>query len=116
MKLAIIGSRDFNDYEKVAYYVIKYFESGWAIDEIVSGGASGADALAKRIADEYRKVYTEFPADWKTHGKAAGPIRNEQIIQYADKVLAFWDGKSKGTMSSINLARRYKKDTIIIYV
>jgi hypothetical protein len=122
MKLAIVGSRDFNDYDKVIYYISEYFGlgadglGGNYITEVVSGGANGADALGKKLAKEYRIEYTEFPADWNKHGKAAGPIRNEQIMQYTDKVIAFWDGKSKGTMSAINLARKYKKDTIIIYV
>ena len=122
MKLAIVGSRDFNDYDKVIYYVSEYFGLGADglfgnyITEVVSGGANGADALGKRLAKEYSIKYTEFPADWNKHGKAAGPIRNEQIMQYTDKVIAFWDGQSKGTMSAINLARKHKKDTIIVYV
>lgn len=121
MKLAIVGGRDFNDYDKVKYNVIRYFTDKETdrhphFNEIVSGGASGADAMGKRLALEWNIKYTEFPADWNKHGKAAGPIRNEQIMQYTDKVIAFWDGESKGTMSAINLARKYKKDTIIIYV
>jgi hypothetical protein len=117
MKLAIIGSRDFNDYDKVVHYVDFHFciDSN-RVDEIVSGGAKGADALGKKFANEFKLKYTEFPADWNKHGKSAGYIRNEQIIKHSDKVIAFWDGKSKGTMHSINLARKHKKDTIIIYV
>ena len=118
MKLAIVGGRDYNNYENVKYHVLRYFNSerNSLFDEVISGGAGGADALAKQLAKEMNIKYTEFPADWETHGKAAGPIRNEQIMQYTDKVIAFWDGQSKGTMSAINLARKYKKDTIIIYV
>ncbi len=122
MKLAIVGSRDYNNYDKVIYYVSEYFGlgangvGGNYIIEVVSGGANGADALGKKLAKEYNIKYTEFPADWNKHGKAAGPIRNEQIMQYTDKVIAFWDGQSKGTMSAINLARKHKKDTVIIYV
>ena len=122
MKLAIVGSRDFNDYDKVIYHVSEYFGlgadglGGNYITEVVSGGANGADALGKKLAKEYSIKYTEFPADWDTHGKAAGYIRNEQIIKNSDKVIAFWDGKSKGTMHSINLARKHRKDTVIIYV
>jgi len=117
MKLAIVGGRDYNDYDEVKGYVFKYFRDlTYSPYEIVSGGANGVDALAKRLAEEYKLKYTEFPADWNKHGKAAGPIRNEQIMQYTDKVIAFWNGESKGTMSAINLARKHKKDTIIIYV
>lgn len=119
MKLAIVGGRDYNNYDNVVYHIFRYFRSGIIdihFDEIVSGGASGVDAIAKKLATEMNIKYTEFPAAWNKHGKAAGPIRNEQIMQYTDKVIAFWDGQSKGTMSAINLARKYKKDTIIVYV
>ncbi len=118
MKLAIVGGRNYNDYENVKYHVLLYFvkERNIHFDEIVSGGASGADAMGKQLAKEMNIKYTEFPSDWNKHGKAAGPIHNEQIMQYTDKVIAFWDGQSKGTMNAINLARRLKKDTIIIYV
>jgi F0F1-type ATP synthase gamma subunit len=121
MKLAVVGSRSLTDYNKVKYNIIRYFTDKETdrhphFDEIISGGASGADALGKRLAHELNIKYTEFAADWNAHGKSAGYIRNEQIIKHSDKVIAFWDGKSKGTMHSINLARRYKKDTIIIYI
>lgn len=116
MKLAIVGSRDFNNYDAVVYNVSKYFDYGCAISEIVSGGANGADALGKKLAKDLNIKYTEFPADWNTHGKSAGYIRNAEIVKNADKIIAFWDGKSKGTMHTINLARKHKKDTIIIYV
>lgn len=48
-----------------------------------------------------------FPADWNKHGRAAGPIRNEEMAQYADALIAFWDGKSRGTKSMISLATEY---------
>lgn len=46
--------------------------------------------------------YKEFPADWKAHGKAAGPIRNKQMAEYADALLLIWDGESKGSASMKN--------------
>lgn len=76
--------------------------------EIVSGGCpDGVDAEAKRLADDcYDVKYREFPADWKTHGKAAGPIRNRQMAAYADALLLIWDGQSRGSASMLEEARK----------
>lgn len=84
-------------------------------DEIISGGAKGADTLAERFAKEREYETLIFSADWKTHGKAAGFIRNKQIVVACDMVLAFWDGKSKGTQHTIVLAKAAKRPTFIIY-
>ena len=120
MKLAIIGSRDFDNYELVArtigthfYYMLNCVEMN--DNEIISGGAKGADTLGKTYAKNCGLKYTEFPALWSKHGRAAGFIRNRQIIDACDIVLAFWDGKSRGTEHSINLAKQAKKPTFIVY-
>lgn len=113
MKLAIVGSRTFNDYEKFLDYVQWYFKN--ETDTIISGGAKGADALAKRYAQYWDFEYIEYPADWNKYGKSAGFMRNQQIVDACDMVLAFWDGVSKGTKHTIELARRAKKPTFIIY-
>jgi len=102
MKLAIVGSRSFSDYDMLCRVVAKVYEP---IDEIVSGGARGADTLAKRYALENDIKYTEFPADWQMYGKKAGYIRNHAIVGNSDNMIAFWDGKSRGTMHSITLAQ-----------
>lgn len=69
--------------------------------------AKGADLLGKKYAEEKRYVVRRMPADWDKHGRAAGPIRNKQMAQSADALIAFWDGKSKGTENMINLAKEY---------
>lgn len=114
MKLAIIGSRSFIDYEMAKRVFACYFKS--RTTEIVSGGAKGADLIGKRLAEEFNTKYTEFLPDWDTHGKAAGFIRNKDIIKNATFVLAFWDGVSRGTENSLNHAKEMKKPTMIIYV
>lgn len=104
MKLAIVGSRTFDNYE-----MVKQVLKDLNITEIVSGGAKGADTLAERYATENNISTTIFKPDWDKLGRAAGMIRNKQIVNYAEKVIAFWDGVSKGTKNSIDLAKRQGK-------
>jgi len=81
------------------------FYEGRDISEIVSGGARGTDALAERYALEKKIPIKVFPSDWKKHGKSAGPLRNREIVVYSDTILAFWDGESTGTKSTIAIAK-----------
>lgn len=73
--------------------------------EIVSGGASGADAMGCAWAHANKVPVRVFRAEWDVHGRAAGPIRNREMAQYADELIAVWDGKSPGTKNMINEAR-----------
>lgn len=75
---------------------------------IIHGGAQGADDLAGRWALKNKVPTIVFPAKWNLHGKAAGPIRNTQMLVEGkpDEVVAFWDQKSKGTADMIKQARR----------
>jgi hypothetical protein len=117
MKLAIIGSRGFCDEGVLNETLYRHFsiEGQWLMDEIVSGGATGADKLGAAWAKEHNIKLTEFIPDWAKYGKRAGFIRNEDIVKAADMVLAFWDGASKGTANSLAIAKRLKKPTMIIY-
>lgn len=101
MKVIIAGSRTIEDYELLEY-VIK--QSGFNITEIVSGGASGVDTLAERYAKENNIIFTKFAAPWNLYGKAAGPIRNRIMAEYADALIAIWDGESSGTRNMIHEA------------
>ncbi len=74
---------------------------------VVCGKARGADLFGEQYAKERGYAVAYFPADWDKHGKAAGFIRNEQMAQNADALVAFWDGRSRGTRNMIELARRY---------
>lgn len=75
--------------------------------EIVSGGCRGADALGERWAREYGKPIKLFPADWDKYGRKAGFIRNKEMAEYGDCLVAFWDGTSRGTKMMIDLAKAY---------
>jgi hypothetical protein len=74
--------------------------------EIVWGEAPGADSLGKKYAIEKGMSVASFPADWDGHGRAAGPIRNGQMADYATHCVCFWDGRSKGTKNMINQAKQ----------
>ena len=108
MKIAVIGSRDFKGSNLIPHYLdrelMKYSELS-----IISGGASGVDTIAKQYAFERQLDYIELKADWRTYGRAAGQVRNKQVVEMADTIYAFWDGSSKGTLSVIQLARRLGK-------
>lgn len=114
MKVGIIGSRTFDNYGLMLYYINTVLGFGEEIT-IVSGGARGADSLAKRLAESHNYKYIEFPADWDTYGKSAGFKRNSLIVGNSDFIIAFWDGISKGTKDTIDKARIAKKPTLIVY-
>ncbi len=90
MKVAVIGSRDLQGNHPEDYLPED-------TTEIVSGGARGIDTCAKNYALQHGLKLTEFLPDYKQYGRGAPLRRNITIIEYADMVLAFWDGKSRGT-------------------
>ena len=104
MKLAIVGSRNFDDYEFLKK-IINYHPC----TQIISGGARGADTLAKRYAVEHGIPIKEFLPNWDVHGNSAGFIRNKQIVEACDELVAFWDSISKGTKHSLDLAEESGK-------
>lgn len=108
-KVIIAGGRDFSNYELLKEEAEKH-----DIDIVVCGMARGADSLGLKYAQEYKIGLKKFPADWGKHGKRAGPIRNSQMGDYADGLIAFWDGKSTGTSHMINYMRKLNKPVIIV--
>jgi hypothetical protein len=122
IRIIIAGSRKFNDYSKM---LNKLDELGTHLlatmddIEIVSGHASGADTLGEKFAEAYNYPLKIFPAEWDKYGKAAGPIRNEQMAKYAaeaDKgiLIAFPMGESRGTRNMIKLAEQYGLEIEVI--
>ncbi|AMC11907.1 hypothetical protein Lupro_11805 [Lutibacter profundi] len=106
MKLIIAGGRNFTDYKKLCQICDQLLQDQTNI-EIVSGAYyKGADKLGKQYAKEHNYPIKQFPANWKQYGKAAGPKRNKEMANYADSLIAFWDGKSKGTKNMIDLAEQ----------
>lgn len=114
MKLAIVGSRSFMDYKKLKTSILENYKIE-TITKIVSGGAKGADYLAELFATEFSISTEIYIPDWSKFGKSAGMIRNKSIIENCDEVIAFWDGKSKGTKNSIDLCIKLKKNLSIVY-
>jgi len=117
MKIAIVGGRDFSDYNLLSKVLDEFKENqSNQITTMISGGAKGADTLGKQWAEENNIQTLIFKAEWQIYGRGAGPIRNKKIIENADFVLAFWDGKSRGTANSINICRETNtKHKIIKY-
>lgn len=110
MKTIIAGTRSYNDYEEVKQIMLAFDDT----TEVVSGCARGADTLGERWANENKIPVKRFPADWKTYGKRAGYIRNRQMGEYADNLIAFWDGQSKGTEHMINIMRELDKFICVV--
>ena len=107
MKLAVIGSRGI-----VVAELEKYIPQN--AEEIVSGGARGVDTCAAEYARSHGKQLTEFLPDYSRFGRGAPYKRNEEIVKYADEILAFWDGKSKGTEYVIGYAKSQNKRVTVI--
>ena len=115
MKTIIAGCRDFTDYNLLKSKV-DYYRKDNAITEVVCGGATGADALGENYAVQNGIPVKGFPADWNKHGKAAGPIRNRQMAEYADCLIAVWDGKSRGTKNMIDEMNKLMKPVYIVWI
>jgi hypothetical protein len=114
VKIAVVGSRSWTRTDIIEEYLESIFRGG---DTLVSGGAAGADGYAENWARHYTqrdvKVDIRRP-DWRRHGKGAGLIRNQEIVDNADMVIAFWDGKSRGTNDTIEKAGRRGLYVIVV--
>lgn len=121
MRLAIIGSRSFNNYDLFEKTIFKNYKIE-NIKEIISGGVEGTDSLAEQFAIKYSIPMSIFIPDWDLYGEYgeygdyAVYMRNILIIDSSDEVIAFWDGISKGTKHSIELANKAKKKLMIVKV
>ena len=114
-KIIIAGSRSFTDYEKLKSACDSIFPNQYSEPciTILSGTSSGSDSLGERYANEKGYTLNRYPADWKQYGKAAGPIRNRQMVKDADAAIVFWDGQSRGTK---NLIEEAKKQGLIVRI
>lgn len=121
-KIAVVGSRAFVNPGvraliewELKCLLLKATKNGISL-EIVSGGARGVDSIAAQWARDNEVSLIEILPDWDTHGRAAGFIRNEVIWDKADCGIAFWDGKSKGTAHSFDLAKEQSKPIKIVTI
>lgn len=106
-KLIVAGGRDFNDYDRMSADLFDLAENELGAEQvsIVSGMARGADSLAVEFADREKVKLHEFPAQWDTYGRSAGYRRNADMAAASHGLLAYWDGKSRGTKHMIDIAR-----------
>lgn len=110
MIIAIVGSRDFAPLGKIEKYIRQL-----PLDTvIISGGARGVDRLAVSWAKFMGMETLEYLPDWNKYGKSAGMRRNSDIVANCDRLVAFWDGSSKGTKDSIDKAKLAGKEVEII--
>lgn len=113
MKVIVAGGRDITNFNLVEEAISV---SGFEVSEVVSGKAKGVDTLGEVWALKHNVPVGAFPADWNAHGRSAGPIRNRQMAEYADALIAIWDGESKGTANMIQQARKNKLNVFIYLV
>ena len=106
MKVIIAGGRDFMEYDLLKS-TCDYMLSKINQIEIVSGCSRGADLLGEKYAEQSGIPIKRFPADWEKFGKGAGYKRNSEMATYADCLIAFWDGESRGTRHMINTAKKH---------
>jgi len=105
MKVIIAGGREFKNMELMTKKM-DFFLSNVTDIEIVSGKARGADAIGEEYAKLRNYPIVEFPANWDKYKKGAGYKRNVEMADYADALVAFWDGESRGTQHMINIANK----------
>lgn len=115
MKTIIAGGRQLKiEYDKIWLVSDAVHKSGWKKDitEIVSGGCRGIDLAGEQFADDYKIPVKRFMPEWQNEGKAAGPIRNTKMAEYADALILIWDGRSTG---SADMKRKAEQKGLKIY-
>lgn len=118
-KIMVCGGRDFNN-EAMLFHALDELLLSLQSHEtkcytLIAGAARGADTLAAVYAKNNNLKLEEYPAEWDKYGKSAGYRRNTDMVDASDMVVAFWDGKSKGTKHSIDLALSKGKHLLVIH-
>lgn len=113
MKVIVAGSRTIRDYDVVSSAIV---QSGFKVSEIVSGGATGVDSLGGKWANFHEIPVKAFIAQWGALGKKAGILRNTEMANYAEALVAIWDGYSSGTANMIEQALRRKLKLYVVTV
>lgn len=115
MNIAIVGSRSFGYLDMVKLHVQR-IAAKYPDAVIISGGARGVDSAAEVAAKHHGLDTLIFPAEWDKYGKSAGFKRNRDIVEAADVVVGFWDGTSRGTKHSLDLALELGKPVFVLGV
>lgn len=116
MKLIVAGGRDFVDTNRMIEELQKLVNSGNIPEcpELVCGMARGADMLAYSLWANNKMLIHNFPANWDKYGKSAGYKRNQEMGEFADAAVCFWDGNSKGTKHMIDIMQRLNKPVYVV--
>lgn len=124
IRIIIAGSREFNDYSLLCKHMSTIIADREFTEcsniSIISGAARGADTLGEKYAKDKYLNLQKMPANWNEYGKRAGYIRNEKMAKYASEddsigmLVAFWNGKSRGTKHMIDLANKYNLEVHIV--
>ena len=117
-KVVVAGGRDFDNPNMLdrclRKYLANYMHNPSTSLEIVCGGARGADSLGRDWANALGVPVALFEADWNTHGKKAGILRNIEMGDYADGLILFWDGQSKGSKHMLEYMRSLGKPVRVV--
>lgn len=108
MKIAVVGSRGVLVDDET---LLQYLSEG---DEVVSGGAEGVDRCAAECAKKHGLCLVELLPCYERYGRAPPIVRNKELVDYADRVVVFWDGRSRGAHSVIRYAQKTGKDIEVI--
>lgn len=116
MKLIVAGGRDFTNTNRMIAELQKLVESGDITDspELVCGMSRGADMLAYSLWANNKMPIHNFPANWDKYGKSAGYRRNQEMGEFADAAVCFWDGNSKGTKHMIDIMNKLNKPVYVV--
>jgi len=118
LKIVVAGCRYYNDYHESANKLDDIITAIPKDEKItfISGKCRGADRIGEEYARKNGYEIEYFSADWKRYGRAAGPIRNKEMVKSADLIVCFWDEESRGTKSLIEICRKLNKKTVIIRI
>ena len=107
-KLMVCGSRTIVDEQ----WIFSKLNELFALHKdmvVLSGGAAGVDSIGEKWADLHNVPIEHFLPDWKKYGRSAGPRRNKIMVERADYIICFWDGKSRGTASTVKYTQNCGK-------
>jgi hypothetical protein len=117
VKTIIAGSRSItgNKEKSIIFDALDiYFNKGLPT-EVVSGCARGVDTIGAEWAIKNGVPVKKFQANWEKHGRAAGPIRNQEMANYSEQALIFWDGKSRGAKHMAEAMKKLKKPYYLLW-
>jgi hypothetical protein len=115
LRTIIAGPRFVTNYQ-ILLDAVSEVQQHWTITTVISGTARGVDSLGERWAKENGIPLERYPADWERYGRTAGPIRNREMAEVAEALLAIWDGKSTGTGHMIRTGQKRKFRVHIHYI